>query len=189
MFFKRKRSMLICCILVSFCVCSIYVFSFLEPIISIPIKCSAILYSETGNNIDCVIDLYVERHPFIPFRYTGSITLNGTDYLSQDKRSTIKESFWMLLKEKWNGNMHTTLWQTDAYYKYNKLEAILLDIYYNESNHSYFFRVIDNGTIYYGSSNYQMTLNDIQKNISLALSNENSFVYMVTEETLKNLVK
>ena len=172
---------------VCICVCVIIggigTFLMMNPAISVPIQDSLILFGESGDMVNGEIDLYVECHPYRPFRYSGMAIIDGVQYESRDKRLSYQMSFWDLWKEKREGYVQTGLWQSDVY---ERIEVLLLNIYFNERTEDFYMSFLLDGQNYWGSTNESLSLEDIKTALSTEWT-ENGSVFLLTEETLKRL--
>ena len=169
------------CIGVCAIIGGIGIFLVMNSAISVPIQDSVVLYGESGNMVNGEIDLSVECHPSRPFRYSGTVSLDGVQYESRDKRLSYQMSSWDLWKEKREGYVHTELWQSDIY---ETIEILMLDIYFNERTEDFYISFLFDGQYYWGSTNESLSLDDIKAALSTEWT-ENGSVFLLTEETLK----
>ncbi len=180
---KKKRMLILYAVIGTVIVClTVCLVIYSNAIISVPVQGTFTLFPEQGAARSGELDLCVEMHPFKPFGYTGTISMDGTTYVSWDQQWNQRSSAWRLLGDKLAGRENVLLY--DAFAD-GQIRALWLTIYYDTETKVFYYQVIYVGMgadeqIYWGSSDSALTRQDILHTIE-----EKDTVLLMNAETLK----
>lgn len=180
---KKKRMLIPGVVIGTVIVClTVCLVIYSNAMISVPVQGTFTLYPEQGAARSGELDLCVETHPFKPFGYTGTITVDGTTYVSLDQHRSLRPSAWRLWRDKLAGEKNILLYEADVY---GQIRALWLTIYYNTETEDFYYQVIfvgaeDDAQLYWGSSNSALTRQDILQAIT-----DKDTVLLMHAETLK----